>query len=145
MDGDDRLDGYGARGVRVSGGAVDHDGGRCGPCAECRAASRSARAPAVALGDHLFKVYVDGDDVRTTRPVTADNAREAAEAFWRWLVLAGRRVAHGRERVIVEHPRGPDVDPSVKWHREGCGPGEVPFVAFVVRVLSVDVAAEVAP
>jgi len=45
----------------VSGGSEreEHEGGRCGPCAECRASSRPAvktRAPAVALGDRLFKV-----------------------------------------------------------------------------------------
>lgn len=104
----------------------------------------TAPADAVALGDHLFKVYLDGAG-RTTRPVTADNAREAAESYYRRMVMRGEApewTHAGGERVIVEHERGPEVDPSVTWHRDD--EGGAPFVAFVVRVLSVDVAAEVA-
>lgn len=99
---------------------------------------------AVALGDHLFKVYLDGAG-RTTRPVTADNAREAAESYYRRMVMRGEApewTHAGGERVIVEHPSGPEVDPSVTWHQDEYG--GAPFVAFTVRVVSVDVAAEVA-
>lgn len=123
----------------MSGGSEreEHERGRCGPCAECRAASRP-RAPE---GEHLFRVRVD-DGGPVAREVKADSARDAAETFWRRQVMRGDATARGRERVVVEHERGPEVDPSVTWHRVDDGG---PFAVFLVRVLDVQVAAEVAP
>lgn len=123
----------------MSGGAPgeEHERGRCGPCAECRAASRPARAPE---GEHIFFVRVD-DGGPIAREVMARTARDAAETFWRRQVMRGDATARGRERVVVEHERGSEVDPSVTWrHDEDGGP----FVTFTVRVLDVQVAAEVA-
>lgn len=142
----------------MSGGSVgeEHERGRCGPCAECRAASKAREIPAAlnagrervaariaevrSAEEHTFLVRVDGSPFH--REVRASTARDAAETFWRRRVMRGDATADEiRERVVVEHERGPEVDPSVTWH---CEDGW-PFAVFVVRVLDVQVAAEVAP
>lgn len=96
-----------------------------------------ARAPE---GEHLFRVRVDDGSV-PSREVWANTARDAAETFWRRRVMRGDAPASMGDRVVVEHACGSDVDPSVTWHRDEEGG---PFAVFLVRVLDVQVAAEVA-
>lgn len=84
-----------------------------------------------------YKVYRDG--CSNADDITANSAKEAASIYYEDLVMSGivRIDEYGSERIIVEHPRGPEVDKSVHWHTED---GDT-FTLFDLSVTGIDVSA----
>lgn len=85
-----------------------------------------------------YKVYLDGSSDSSI--VATEKAKEAACMYYNNLIMTGKVGLNlfDSERVVVEHPRGPEIDKTVEWHTED----EETFTLFDVSVSSINIDVE---